>query len=109
MDSCGFTGVVVGASTYCSSQYLQSSEAHIRRYVGPGAVNKLRDGNKAKVHQEGENVEHEQPLEEHEVGEHAGAKRATDLFHDALPQLQGLPGRSYTISAPAERLCSIHT
>lgn len=82
---------VLKTSTYSSSQYLQPTEAHIRRYVGCEVVNKQRDGDKAKVDQEGENVEHEQPLEENKVREDAGAKLATDLFHDALPQLQGLP------------------
>lgn len=79
-------------STYSPSQYLQSTEAHIERCVGSVVVNKQRDGDKAKVDQEGENVEHEQPLEEQEIGEDAGAEPAAYLFHDALPQRQGLPG-----------------
>lgn len=79
-------------TTYNSSQYLQSSEAHIQSCVGRGVVNKQRDGDKAKVDKERENVEHEKPLEEQEVGEDAGTKLATYLLHYALPQLQGLPG-----------------
>lgn len=71
--------------TYSSSQYLQSSKAHIQRNVGWGVINKDWDGDEAKVYQEGENVEHKQPLEEHEIGKDAGAKCATYLFHDALP------------------------
>lgn len=83
---------VLGASTYNSSQYLQSPEGHIRGYVGCGVVNKQRDGDKAKIDEERENVEHKEPLEEQEIGEDAGAKLATDLLHDALPKLQALPG-----------------
>lgn len=67
-------------------------------------MNKHWDGDKAKVDQERENVEHEQPLEENEIGEDAAAKLATDLFHDALPQFEGLPGRPHTVAAPAEKL-----
>lgn len=97
-------GGVIGGSTYSSSQYLQSSEPHIRRYVGCGVKSKQRDGDEAKVDQEGENVEHKQPSEEQEVGEDAGAKPAAYLLDDALPQLQGLPGWPYTVATPAERL-----
>lgn len=79
-------------TTYNSSQYLQSSEAHIQRYVGRGVVNKQRDGDKAKVYKERENVEHKKPLEEQEVGKHAGTELAAYLLHDAMPQLQGLRG-----------------
>lgn len=95
---------VVRGSTHSSSEDLQPPEAHIGRYVGCGVVNELRDGDEAEVDQEGENVEHEQPLEEQEVGEDTGAKLAAYLFHDALPQLQGLPGWPYGVAAPAEGL-----
>lgn len=80
-------------STHSSSQYLQPSEAHSRRYVGGVVINQQRDGDEAKVDEEGQNVEHEEPFEEQEVGEHTGAKLAAYLLHGALPQLQGLPGR----------------
>lgn len=79
-------------STYNSSQYLQSSEAHVWGYVGCGVGNKQRDGDEAKIDEERENVEHKKPLEKQEIGEDAGAKLATDLLHDALPKLQSLPG-----------------
>lgn len=95
---------MIRASTYNSSEYLQSSEAHIQRYVGWGVVNEQRDGDKAKVDEERENVEHKEPLEEQEVGEDAGAKLATYLLYGALPQLQGLPGWPYTVATPAEIL-----
>lgn len=75
----------IKATAYNSSQYLQSSEAHIWRYVRWGVINKQRDCDKAEVNQEREDVKHEQPLEEYEIGEDTGAKLATDLFHDALP------------------------
>ena len=53
---------------------------------GEGNVgDQLGDGDEAEVHQEREDVEHEEPLEEQEVGEDARSKLATDLLHVALP------------------------
>lgn len=97
-------GCVLRASTHNSSQYLQSPEAHVQGYVGCGVGNKQRDGDKAKIYEEGENVEHKEPLEEQEIGEDAGAKLATNLLHDALPKLQRLPGWPDIVATPAERL-----
>lgn len=91
-------------ATYCSGEYLQPPEAHVRRHVGRGVENQQRDCDEAEVDEEGENVEQEEPLEEQEVGEDAAAEPAAYLLHGALPQLQCLPGRAQTVTEPAERL-----
>lgn len=91
-------------ATYCSGEYLQPPEAHVRRHVGREVENQQRDCDEAEVDEEGENVEQEEPLEEEEVGEDAAAEPAAYLLHGALPQLQGLPGRAQTVAEPAERL-----
>lgn len=78
--------------THSSSQYLQTPEGHISRHAGRMAVDQQRDGNEAKVDQERNDVEHEEPLEEHKVGQDAGAKPASYLLHGTLPKLQSLPG-----------------
>lgn len=116
MCTCGIIGMNFNASdksdvwrderraTYCSGEYLQPPEAHVRRHVGWGVENQQRDRDEAEVDEEGENVEQEEPLEEQEVGEDAAAERAAYLFHGALPQLQGLPGRAQAVAEPAERL-----
>lgn len=78
--------------TYSSSQDLQAPEGHVRRRVGRVVVNQQRDGDEAKVDQERDDVEHEKPLQEHEVGQDAGAEPAAYLLHGASPKLQSLPG-----------------
>lgn len=78
--------------THSSSQYLQASEVHVRRQIGRMVVDQQRDGDEAKVDQERDHVEHEEPLEEHEVGQDAGAEPAAYLLHGTLPKLQSLPG-----------------
>lgn len=55
-------------------------------------VDQQWDGDEAKVDEERDDVEHEEPLEEHEVDEDAGAELAANLLHGALPKLQSLPG-----------------
>lgn len=54
-------------------------------YVRWGLINQLWDGDKTEVDQEGENIEHKQPFEEHEIGQNAGAELPPDLLHSALP------------------------
>lgn len=78
--------------TYSSSQYLQAPEGHVSRHVGRMVVDQQWDGDEAKVDQERDDVEHEEPLEEHEVGQDAGAEPAAYLLHGTLPKLQSLPG-----------------
>lgn len=55
-------------------------------------INQQWDGDEPKVDQERDDVEHEEPLEEQEVGEDAGAEPAAYLLHGAVPKLQSLPG-----------------
>lgn len=78
--------------SYSSSQYLQAPEGHVGRQVGGIVVDQQRDGDEAKVDQERDDVEHEEPLEEHKVGQDAGAELSAYLLHGALPKLQSLPG-----------------
>lgn len=91
-------------ATYCSGEYLQPPEAHVRRHIRRWVENQQRDYDEAEVDEEGENVEQEEPLEEQEVGEDAAAERAAYLLHGALPQLQALLGRVQAVAEPAERL-----
>ena len=76
--------------THRSGQQLQPLEVHGE--AGCGVMHQLRDGDEAKVDQEGEEIEHEQPLEEQEVGEDASSELAANLLERPLPDLQGLPG-----------------
>lgn len=50
-------------------------------------INQMRDGDEPNVNQEWDDVEHEEPLQEQEVGEDTGAEPAAYLLHGTMPKL----------------------
>lgn len=64
----------------------------------------MGDGDEAEIDEEGEDIEHEQPLEKAEVGQDRGAEPPPDLLQTVLPDHQALPGRGHAHPEPTEEL-----
>ena len=67
-------------------------------------VHDLWHRDETQIKEEQEDVEHEQPLEEMEVGEDSRAEAAANVFHGPVPQRQTLPTGRHARPTPAERL-----
>lgn len=85
----GFPGMSLGSRkwrTYRPSKKLQPRELEgvLLRH------GQLRDHEEAEVHDEGENVELQKPLQKVEVGEDAGSELASDDLERLLPQAGGV-------------------
>lgn len=74
------------AHTYGSCEKLQSCEWKVICFD----FKKLRDCDKAEVHKEWKNVEHQEPREENEVRADAGPKLAANDLKSLLPKLEEL-------------------
>lgn len=75
-------------NTYRSSEGLKPREGFA---IGCGRrVSSLHGNHKDQQEQEQEEIEHEQSLEEQEVGEDAGPKATADLLEGIMPGLEGV-------------------
>lgn len=88
--------------THCSTEGFKPCEGFIVRRGG--RVSSLHGNHKNKQDDEQEKIEHDQGLEEQEIGENAGSKATTDLLKGIMPGVESMEEGKPTIPEISEAL-----